>query len=70
MTDVARLRPELLAARPEVPAPDRQLESWQRLRFFESLAQAFRAAAPLVMVTVILSPFFTVSVSGSKLGLP
>jgi DNA-binding SARP family transcriptional activator len=49
-TDVARLRPELLAARPEVPAPDRQLESWQRLRFFEALAQAFRSAAPLVLV--------------------
>ena len=50
MTDVARLRPELLAERPEVPAPDRQLEGWQRLRFFEALAQAFRSAAPLVLV--------------------
>jgi DNA-binding SARP family transcriptional activator len=50
MTDVARLRPELLAARPDVPAPDRQLESWQRLRFFEALTEAFRAAAPLVLV--------------------
>jgi DNA-binding SARP family transcriptional activator len=50
LTDVARLRPELLVARSEVPAPDRQLESWQRLRFFEALAQAFRAAAPLVVV--------------------
>ena len=49
-TDVARLRPELLAERPEVPAPDRQLESWQRLRFFEALAQAFRLVAPLVLV--------------------
>ena len=34
----------------EVPAPDRQLESWQRLRFFEALAQAFRLVAPLVLV--------------------
>src|ERR1700681_1579526 len=50
MTDVARLRPELLAARPEVPVPDRQLENWQRLRFFEALAQAFRSAAPLILV--------------------
>jgi len=50
LTDVARLRPEVVAARPEVPAPDRQLESWQRLRFFEALAQAFRSAAPLVLV--------------------
>jgi DNA-binding SARP family transcriptional activator len=50
MTDVARLRPELLAGRPEVTAPGRQLESWQRLQFFEALAQAFRSASPLVMV--------------------
>jgi DNA-binding SARP family transcriptional activator len=50
MTDVARLRPELLGERPDVPAPDRQLEGWQRLRFFEALAQAFRSAAPLVLV--------------------
>jgi DNA-binding SARP family transcriptional activator len=50
LTDVARLRPELLATRPDVPAPDRELESWQRLRFFEALAQTFRSAAPLVLV--------------------
>ena len=50
LTDVARLRPEVVAARPEIPAPDRELESWQRLRFFEALAQAFRSAAPLVLV--------------------
>jgi DNA-binding SARP family transcriptional activator len=50
MTDVARLRPELLAARPDVPAPDQHLESWQHLRFFEALATAFRSTAPLVLV--------------------
>ena len=50
LTDVARLCPEIVAARPEIPAPDRDLESWQRLRFFEALAQAFRSAAPLVLV--------------------
>ena len=50
MTDVARLSPALLAARPDVAAPEGQLESWQRLRFFEALAQAFRSAAPLVLV--------------------
>ena len=37
-------------ARPDVAAPPGQLESWQRLRFFEALAQAFRSAAPLVLV--------------------
>jgi len=50
MSDVARLRPDLLALRPDVSAPDRQLETWQRLGFFEALSQAFRAAAPLVLV--------------------
>jgi hypothetical protein len=50
LTDIARLHPELLTRRPEVAAPDRQLERWQRVRFFESLAQAFRQAAPLLLV--------------------
>ena len=50
LTDVARLRPELIAARPDVPAPEQQLESWQRLHFFEALARAFAAAAPFVLV--------------------
>jgi len=50
LTDVARLHPELVAARPDVTAPDLQLENWQRLRFFEALGQAFRSAAPLVLV--------------------
>jgi DNA-binding SARP family transcriptional activator len=50
LTDVARLHPELVAARPDVTAPDLQLENWQRLRFFEALGQGFRSAAPLVLV--------------------
>jgi DNA-binding SARP family transcriptional activator len=50
LSDVARLRPELIAARPDVPAPEHQLESWQRLRFFEALARAFASAAPFVLV--------------------
>jgi DNA-binding SARP family transcriptional activator len=50
MTDVARLSPSLLAGRPDVAAPEGQLESWQRLRFFEALTQAFRSAAPIVLV--------------------
>jgi len=50
LTDIARLHPGLLTLRPEVAAPERQLESWQRVRFFESLAQGFRHAVPLVLV--------------------
>ena len=50
LTDIARLHPELVAARPDVAAPDLQLENWQRLRFFEALGQAFRSATPLVLV--------------------
>jgi DNA-binding SARP family transcriptional activator len=50
MADVARLHPRVLAERPEVPAPTPQLESWQHLRFFEALAQAFHSAAPLILV--------------------
>ena len=50
LRDVARIHPELATARPDVPAPDGQLESWQRLRFFEAIAGAFRSAAPLLLV--------------------
>jgi DNA-binding SARP family transcriptional activator len=49
LTDVARLCPEILVMRPQVAAPDRHLESWQRLAFFEALAHAIRSAAPLVL---------------------
>ena len=45
-----QIEPGLLAGRPDVAAPEGQLESWQRLRFFEALAQAFRLAAPLILV--------------------
>ena len=50
LTHVARLRPELVTARPEIPVLDRELENWQRLQFFEALAQAFQSADPLVLV--------------------
>jgi DNA-binding SARP family transcriptional activator len=49
LTDVARLLPELLVERPDL-SPDKQLESWQRLRFFEALTQAFRSAPSLILV--------------------
>jgi DNA-binding SARP family transcriptional activator len=50
VADIARLQPEVAGARPDVPVLDRQPESWHRLRFFESLAQLFRLAAPLALV--------------------
>jgi DNA-binding SARP family transcriptional activator len=50
LTDVARLCPAIAADRPGIPAPDGELESWQQLRFFDALAEAFRAAFPLVLV--------------------
>jgi DNA-binding SARP family transcriptional activator len=48
--EVARLCPELAAARSDPPVLNHQEESWQRLRFFEALAQAFRMTAPIVLV--------------------
>jgi tetratricopeptide (TPR) repeat protein len=50
LTDVARLRPEIVAVRPDIAAPGRELERWQRLRFFEALALTFRSAVPLMLV--------------------
>jgi DNA-binding SARP family transcriptional activator len=50
VTDIARLRPELLIARPDVPAPTPQLETWQRSRFFDALSHVFQAATPLLLV--------------------
>jgi DNA-binding SARP family transcriptional activator len=50
LTDIARLRPELLIARPDVPAPAPQLETWQRSRFFDALSHVFEAATPLLLV--------------------
>ncbi|MFL5801098.1 MAG: ATP-binding protein, partial [Roseiflexaceae bacterium] len=40
LTDVARLLPELLAERPDLPHPGPLTEAWQRQRLFESLARA------------------------------
>ncbi len=50
VSDVARLYPALLTARPEVTAPRHHLESWERLRFFDALSQPFRSSAPIVLV--------------------
>jgi DNA-binding SARP family transcriptional activator/predicted ATPase len=40
LTQVARLLPELLAERPDLPRPEPITESWQRQHFFEALARS------------------------------
>lgn len=50
LTDIARLRPDIAASQAGEAGTMPQLESWQRLRFFESLAHAFRSTAPAVLV--------------------
>ncbi len=48
--ELARLRPELLADRLDLPPPGPLRESWQQQRFYEAVAQALLAAShPLVL---------------------
>jgi DNA-binding SARP family transcriptional activator/predicted ATPase len=42
--EIARLLPELLHERPDLPTPGPLREGWQRQRFFEGLARLFLAA--------------------------
>ncbi|HEV7129486.1 MAG TPA: AAA family ATPase [Ktedonobacterales bacterium] len=49
--EVARLLPELLTERPDLPRPERLTEHWQRQRFFQALARAVLAGTqPLVLL--------------------
>jgi DNA-binding SARP family transcriptional activator len=51
LVETARLLPELLANRPDLPHPPPLSEGWQRRRFFEALARAFLAVPePLLLV--------------------
>ena len=50
LTEIARLLPELVAERPDLPAPEPMTESWQRPRLFEAITRAIRASAPAVLV--------------------
>ena len=51
LAELARLRPELLASYPQLPAPEPLLDQWQRQRLFEALARVFvRAERPLLLV--------------------
>ena len=49
LNDVTRLHPAA-SARHADAVHDDQLQPWQRVRFFESLTQAFRSAAPIVLI--------------------
>ena len=51
LTELARVLPEVLVERPDLPPPERATESWQRLRLFEALARAALAAGqPLLLL--------------------
>ncbi len=51
LSEVARLLPEVLGERPDLPAPQPMTERWQRLRLFEALARAvLREGQPTLLV--------------------
>lgn len=51
LTEVARLVPEILSKRPQLPQPFPMTEGWQRQHFFEALARAVLSARqPLLLL--------------------
>lgn len=51
LREVARLLPEVIEERPDLPHPGPLTESWQRLRFFEALARAvLLGSQPLLLL--------------------
>jgi tetratricopeptide (TPR) repeat protein len=50
--EVARILPEVLAARPDLPRPAPMTEFGDRLRFFEGLARAVLAAPPPLLLLI------------------
>ncbi|HKF39320.1 MAG TPA: BTAD domain-containing putative transcriptional regulator, partial [Ktedonobacteraceae bacterium] len=51
LTEVARLLPELLVQRPDLPRPEPMQEGWQRQHFFQALARATLGAhQPLLLL--------------------
>ncbi len=51
LSEISRLLPDLLVARPEIPRPEPLDERWQRQRLYDALAQAFLACRqPLLLV--------------------
>jgi DNA-binding SARP family transcriptional activator len=52
LAEVARLLPEVLARRPDLPRPGPLNEAWQRARLFEALARAIPRANQLLLLTI------------------
>jgi DNA-binding SARP family transcriptional activator/predicted ATPase len=51
LSEMARLLPELLVERPDLPHPQPLTEYWQRQRFFEAMARAvLQATQPLLLL--------------------
>jgi DNA-binding SARP family transcriptional activator len=51
LSELARLLPEILTPRPEIPRPEPMADSWQRQRLFEALARAVLGGAqPLLLI--------------------
>jgi DNA-binding SARP family transcriptional activator len=50
LSEIARLLPELMVERPEIPPPGPLTEGWQRQRLYQALAQPFLARRQLLLV--------------------
>jgi DNA-binding SARP family transcriptional activator/Tfp pilus assembly protein PilF len=50
LSEIARLVPDVLVGRPDIPPPGPLSENWQRVRLFEALARALLAQGPLLLV--------------------
>lgn len=51
LTEIARLQPELLSYRPDLPPPQPLRESWQRKHFFDALCHVFASVrGPLLLL--------------------
>ncbi len=52
LAEVARILPEVLAERPDLPRPGPLTESWRRRHFFEALERAVLAAPPPLVLLI------------------
>jgi DNA-binding SARP family transcriptional activator len=54
LSEIARLLPDLLVERPEIPPPGPLSEGWQRQRLFQALARPFSERRQLLVLLLIL----------------